>query len=164
MLRLSKRGMSTATLSIDLDAIRANWPLERKNQRRNGAVVKANAYGLGAGFVAKALLKEGVQTFFVAVGRRGGCAQIRGQRPTIYVFGGHMQGDTELIREYRLTPLLNSVDQLIRHVETLPNHPFGIQLDTGMNRLGMEPVNGTRCANWPALEPQTDYVPFGLCG
>ena len=86
------------------------------------------------------LLKEGVQTFFVAVRRRGGCAQIRGQRPTIYVFGGHMQGDTELIREYRLTPLLNSVDQLIRHVETLPNHPFGIQLDTGMNRLGMEPV------------------------
>jgi alanine racemase len=51
-----------------------------------------------------------------------------------------MQGDTELIREYRLTPLLNSVDQLIRHLETLPNHPFGIQLDTGMNRLGMEPV------------------------
>ena len=71
-----------------------------------------------------------------------------------------MQGDTELIREYRLTPLLNSVDQLIRHVETLPNHPFGIQLDTGMNRLGMEPVNGTRCVNWPCLEPQTDLCPI----
>ena len=87
-------------------------------------MVKANAYGLGAGFVAKALLKEGVQTFFGGGRRRGGCAQIGGQRSPIYVFGGHMQGDTELIREYRLTPLLNSVDQLIRHVETLPNHPL----------------------------------------
>ena len=132
--------MSTATLSIDLDAIRANWrALNEKTNGETGAVVEANAYGLGAGFVAKALLKS-VQTFFVAVAEEEiGCAQIRGQCPTIYVFGGHMQGDTELIREYRLTPLLNSVDQLIRHVETLPNHPWH-SLDTGMNRLGMEPV------------------------
>ena len=139
--------MSTATLSIDLDAIRANWrALNEKTSGETGAVVKANAYGLGAGFVAKALLKEGVQTFFVAVAEEGVVVRKSvGNAPTIYVFGGHMQGDTELIREYRLTPLLNSVDQLIRHLETLPNHPFGIQLDTGMNRLGMEPVE------WHAL-------------
>ena len=134
--------MSTATLSIDLDAIRANWrALNEKTSGETGAVVKANAYGLGAGFVAKALLKEGVQTFFVAVAEEGVVVRKSlGNASTIYIFGGHMQGDTELIREYRLTPLLNSVDQLIRHVEKLPNHPFGIQLDTGMNRLGMEPV------------------------
>ena len=35
--------------------------------------------------------------------------------------------------------MLNSFNQLTRHLETLPGHPFGIQLDTGMNRLGMEP-------------------------
>jgi len=34
--------------------------------------------------------------------------------------------------------MLNSVDQLTHHLEALPGHPFGIQLDTGMNRLGME--------------------------
>ena len=134
--------MSTATLSIDLDAIRANWrALNEKSGGETGAVVKANAYGLGAGFVAKALLKEGVNTFFVAVAEEGVVVRKSvGANPTIFVFGGHMQGDTELIRDYRLTPLLNSVDQLIRHVETLHTHPFGIQLDTGMNRLGMEPV------------------------
>ena len=34
--------------------------------------------------------------------------------------------------------MLNSFDQLTRHLEALPGHAFGIQLDTGMNRLGME--------------------------
>jgi alanine racemase len=34
--------------------------------------------------------------------------------------------------------MLNSVDQLMRHLESLPDQPFGIQLDTGMNRLGVE--------------------------
>jgi alanine racemase len=34
--------------------------------------------------------------------------------------------------------MLNSLDQVTRHLEALPGHPFGIQLDTGMNRLGME--------------------------
>ena len=34
---------------------------------------------------------------------------------------------------------------MLRHVEALPGHPFGVQLNTGMNRLGMEP------AEWSAL-------------
>ena len=41
--------------------------------------------------------------------------------------------------------MLNSIDQMLRHVEALPGHSFGIQLDSGMNRLGMEP------AEWGAL-------------
>jgi alanine racemase len=49
-----------------------------------------------------------------------------------------MKGDTDKIRELNLTPMLNSVEQLTHHFETLPGHPFGIQLDTGMNRLGLE--------------------------
>lgn len=42
--------------------------------------------------------------------------------------------------------MLNSIDQMLRHVEALPGHPFGVQLDTGMNRLGMEP------GEWAALK------------
>jgi alanine racemase len=37
-----------------------------------------------------------------------------------------------------LTPMVNTVGQLTRHLEALPEHPFGVQLDTGMNRLGLE--------------------------
>ena len=56
-----------------------------------------------------------------------------------------MPGDADMIRAADLTPMVNSIDQLLMHVETLPGHPFGIQLDTGMNRLGMEP------GEWSAL-------------
>lgn len=134
--------MTTATLSIDLSAIRANWrALNALTACETAAVVKANSYGLGAATVARALAQEGARTFFVAVAEEGvSLRKTLGPDLPIYVFGGHMTGDTDVIRDYALTPLLNSVDQLIRHAETLPTHPFGIQLDTGMNRLGMEAV------------------------
>ena len=132
--------MSTGRLIIDLDAVVANWrALDSMTTAKTAAVVKANGYGLGSANVAKALFKAGVRQFFVAVAEEA--APIReelGPKPEINVFSGHMKGDTDLIRDLRLTPMLNSVDQLTLHLELLPEHPFGIQLDTGMNRLGME--------------------------
>lgn len=140
-------GMAQAVLTIDLGAIRANWrDLAAQSRGQTAAVVKANAYGLGADRVALALAEEGARTFFVATCEEG--ASLRrslGQEPVIMVFSGHMAGDTSLIRDANLVPLLNSVDQMLRHVENLPRHGFGIQLDTGMNRLGMEP------SEWGAL-------------
>lgn len=132
--------MSTGRLIIDLDAVVANWrALDAMTNCKTAAVVKADGYGLGSVNVAKALFKAGVRQFFVAVAEEA--APIRqelGPKPEINVFSGHMKGDTNLIRDLRLTPMLNSVEQLTHHLEVLPDHPFGIQLDTGMNRLGME--------------------------
>ncbi|MFQ1701307.1 alanine racemase [Loktanella agnita] len=132
--------MGTGRLIIDLDAVVANWrALDDMTTCRTGAVVKANGYGLGAANVCKALFKAGVRQFFVAVAEEA--VPIReelGEKPDISVFSGHMPGDTELIRALNLTPMINSIDQLTHHFETLPGHSFGIQLDTGMNRLGME--------------------------
>jgi alanine racemase len=55
-------------LTIDLSALRGNWRLlaERAAPAVCGAVVKANAYGLGAAEVAAALYHEGCRHFFVA--------------------------------------------------------------------------------------------------
>jgi alanine racemase len=132
--------MSTGRLIIDLDALVANWrTLDAMTQCKTAAVVKANGYGLGAANVAKALFKAGVRQFFVAVPEEAVAVREElGPKPEISVFSGHMKGDTDLIRELGLTPMLNSVEQLTYHLETLPDHPFGIQLDTGMNRLGLE--------------------------
>ena len=103
------------------------------------AVVKADGYGLGAATVAKALAKAGARRFFVAVAEEGAAVRSAlGSGPEISVFSGHMRGDTDMIRDLYLTPMLNSLDQVTHHFDTLPGHPFGIQLDTGMNRLGME--------------------------
>jgi alanine racemase len=141
--------MGTGLLTIDLDAIAANWQaLDAASAAsvETAAVIKADAYGLGVGRVARALAAAGARTFCVAAAEEGAALRdALGEAVEIRVFGGHMGGDTDMIHDLRLTPMLNSVEQLTLHFETLPDAPFGIQLDTGMNRLGMEP------AEWAAV-------------
>jgi alanine racemase len=135
--------MSTGRLTIDLDAIAANWrALDAMSavHVQTAAVVKADAYGLGVGKVARALAAAGARRFCVATAEEGWAVRdALGPGPEIAIFGGHMSGDTDMIADLGLVPMLNSIDQVTRHFEALPRHPFGIQLDTGMNRLGMEP-------------------------
>lgn len=134
--------MGTATLTIDLDALAANWralDAMTSTDVQTAAVVKADGYGLGAGRVARALAQAGARRFFVAAAEEGAAVrQALGPGPEISIFSGHMRGDTDMIHDLYLTPMLNSIEQITRHFEALPGHPFGIQLDTGMNRLGME--------------------------
>ena len=133
-------GMGTGRLSIDLSAIVANWQaLSSLAQAEPAAVVKADAYGLGLAPVARSLAEAGARRFFVAYAEEGhALRRALGPGPEIMVLSGHMAGDARALAECGLVPMLNSVDQLTRHLESLPDHPFGIQLDTGMNRLGME--------------------------
>lgn len=134
--------MPGGTLTIDLDAVAANWrALDALSAPgvQTAAVVKANAYGLGAARVSRALAEAGARRFFVALAGEGaGLRAALGPGPQICVLSGHMAGDAAAIGEAGLVPMLNSVEQMTRHFEALPGHPFGIQLDTGMNRLGME--------------------------
>ncbi len=149
--------MSTATLTIDLDALTANWrALDAMAAGRTGAVVKADAYGLGAERVARALARAGVRHFFVAIAEEGAALRrVLGPDPAIHVFSGHMPGNADMIGDMDLIPMINSVEQLIRHFEALPGLPFGIQLDTGMNRLGMEPAEWAAVRNLAlAQQPQ----------
>ncbi|MEV8465337.1 alanine racemase [Fluviibacterium sp. DFM31] len=136
--------MAQANLTINLDAVADNW---RALDARTGpdtetaAVVKADGYGLGAERVAARLAATGARTFFVATAAEG--ARVRqtvGEVPAIAVFSGHMDGDTDLIRAHDLIPMLNSTAQVDRHLDALPDARFGVQLDSGMNRLGMEPA------------------------
>lgn len=136
--------MTSAVLTIDLNAIAANWRALDKLSAptvETGAVVKANGYGLDAGRVAQALAKAGVRTFFVALAGEGKAVRNAvGQDAEIYVFSGHMDGDADDLRQHHLIPLMNSPDQFSRHWAALPGHPYGVQLDSGMNRLGLEPA------------------------
>lgn len=143
--------MATASLTIDLDAIAANWrALDRMSGSgvQTAAVVKADAYGLGVTRVARALAGAGARRFFVAAAEEGAAVrQALGPGPQIAVLSGHMAGDTEMIHDLDLTPMLNSLEQITRHLESLPGHAFGVQLDTGMNRLGVEMLE------WQAVAP-----------
>ncbi len=143
--------MARPILSIDLDAIATNWrALDRASASgvQTAGVIKADAYGLGLGPVAQCLASAGARRFFVATAEEGTDARAAlGPGPQINVFSGHTEGDAALIRDADLTPMLNSIEQITRHFEALPNAAFGIQLDTGMNRLGLEE------AEWESVAP-----------
>lgn len=141
--------MSAAKLFIDLDAVAANWralDAMSSSHVETAAVVKADAYGLDVGRVAKRLTREGARSFFVALADEGvAVRQAVGDDADIYVFSGHMSGDSDQIQTAGLIPMLNSPDQVARHFAETPGAAFGVQLDTGMNRLGLE------ADDWAAL-------------
>lgn len=136
--------MARSVLTIDLDAIAANWrALDAKTACETGAVVKADGYGLGAAEVGRALFAAGARSFFVALAEEGAALrQALGAEPRIFVFTGLMPGDEELVRDRRLIPLISSARQLERARALARDAggslPVGVQLDSGMNRLGFE--------------------------
>ncbi len=123
-------------LVIDIPAIQANWKAlaARAGSARAGAVVKADAYGLGAARVAPALYQAGARDFFVALAAEGRAIRpLLAEDARIFVLSGHMEGEDL----QGLVPLLNSPEQFFRDRALRPRGAFGIQLDTGMNRLGL---------------------------
>ena len=141
--------MPHGTLHVDLEAVAANWTaLDARSGlgTETAAVVKADGYGLGAVPVVRRLAQAGVRAFFVVSPEEG--LELRralGPEPRIYLLYGHMPGDGALIQRADLVPMVTSVAQLTAHLEALPRHPFGIQLDTGMNRVGLKE------AEWAAV-------------
>ncbi len=147
---------SGAILTIDLDAVRANWQLlkERLGGRAECAgVVKANGYGLGAEKVAAALFAAGCRVFFVA--HVDEALRLRAVLPDaeIHVLNGLMPGCAPEYAENRLLPVLNDLGSIDawREYCIARNHPFpaDIHIDTGMSRLGLPPAEVAVLANEP---------------
>lgn len=131
---------STATLTIDLDALTHNFhALEAVTGAPVHPVVKADAYGLGASAVAVRLMREGARTFFVARLAEGQALRAAlGPGPVIYVLDGCIGDSAAALRAADLRPILNHGDQLAAW-RTAGGGFCGIQIDTGMNRLGFRP-------------------------
>lgn len=131
-----------ATLHINISAVTENWRMLDNLSAPNvetGAVIKANGYSVGTTKLAPCLRDVGVKSFFIAQAQEGqNIRKSLADESKIYVFGGHMDQDAEHLKKYQLIPLLNSKDQFTLHMQQLPNHPFGLQLNTGMNRLGFD--------------------------
>ncbi|MBK5928751.1 alanine racemase [Rhodobaculum claviforme] len=140
--------MARTTLTVDLSAIAANWRALDALGPQTAATLKADAYGTGLGPVARTLAAAGARSFFVALAEEGAALRaILGPGPEIAVYSGHMAGDAPLLRDADLIAMLNAPEQVTRHLSQTPDLSFGVQLDTGMNRLGME------AADWARLAP-----------
>lgn len=134
--------LASATLKINLRAIYDNWKkLDELSASsvETAVVIKADGYSLGATRIANHLRDAGARSFFVAQAEEGrSIRQSLGDSSRIFVLGGHMLGDAEILAKYHLTPLLNSKQQFILHTQQLHDHPFGLQVNSGMNRLGFD--------------------------
>lgn len=135
-----------ARLTVDLTAIQANYRLiaARVAPAAAGAVVKADAYGLGAAMVAPALARAGCRDFFVAV-----LAEALRLQPLLpadarlYVLNGLQPGAEELCASAAVRPVLNSLEQAQRWRAVASARgarlAAAVQVDSGMSRLGLPP-------------------------
>lgn len=123
-----------ARLTIDPDAVVRNWTaLAARAQADAGAVVKADAYGLGIEVVAPRLAAAGCRTFFVALYSEAMTLRRLLPDVTIYVLNGVFDAAREAVAA-NLRPFLSSPDAV---AEWPADAPFALNVDTGMNRLGL---------------------------
>lgn len=138
--------LSSASAIIDLNALTENYRLLSGKVGagvKTSAVVKANAYGLGAAVVAQALAKRaGCRHFFVASLSEG--IELRAALPDVFIgvfYGVNNRDDAEAADAYRLIPVLNTMAQIAewRAYATWKEKslPAMIHVDTGMTRVGI---------------------------
>lgn len=134
-----------ATLTVDLGALVANWrQLAALAGSEAGAVVKADAYGIGIEPAVTALSGAGCRSFFVAHLSEGIRARSVAPEATIYVLNGLLPGRCAVYAEHALSPVLGSRDELAEwsgfRATGAAVRPAALHVDTGMNRLGLQPA------------------------
>jgi len=129
--------MTRAWVEVDLGALRRNGAAVAA---RSGCpllpMVKADAYGLGAVPVARALVRLDPWGFGVATVTEGIELREAGLRRPIVVFTPLVPDALRAVREHALIPALNSAAE-IESWRTLGGGPWQLAIDTGMNRAGV---------------------------
>ena len=134
----------TPVMTIDLDALKRNY--------RALDTVAANAECAG---VVKALGAAGCKTFFVATLTEA--LKLRSIAPaaTLYALNGLPPGCAGLYAENHIRPVLNSLPEIEEWAHYCADHgvrpPAGLQIDTGMMRLGLEPADVDVIAAYPVI-------------
>ncbi|WP_266016868.1 alanine racemase [Brucella intermedia] len=131
-------------LTIDLAALRHNYSAIARHiaPTRAAAVVKADAYGLGASRVAPAFYDAGCRDFFVAhLGEAIALKPFLQPDATLYVLNGLQPGTEAACARDGILPVLNSLEQIENWGALAARQgrklPALLQLDTGMSRLGL---------------------------
>ena len=127
-------------IEVDLSALLANarTVLARNPGARLLPMVKADAYGLGAVPVARALESLDPWGFGVATVAEGAVLRAAGiQRPILVI--APTVGALDEAKGFHLTPGIGSDAQLERWLAIAPGMPFHLEVDTGMGRAGYHP-------------------------
>jgi alanine racemase len=134
---------ATGVLTVDLDAIRANWRKLEKTAvpAECSAVIKADAYGCGLEPVARALALAGCKTFFVATLDEARVARAAAPSAALYVLDGFIQNTGDAYARIDARPVIGDLNELAEWDVFCRRTGWAggtaIQIDTGMNRLGL---------------------------
>lgn len=134
---------ATGVLTVDLDAIIANWRKLEKTAvpAECGAVIKADAYGCGIAPVARALAAAGCKTFFVATLDEARAARAAIPSVAIYVLNGFFQNCGDAYAKVDARPVIGDLNELAEWDVFCRRSGWAggaaIHIDTGMNRLGL---------------------------
>jgi alanine racemase len=131
---------ANATLRINLQNLSENWKVLSKlsGTAKASAVVKANAYGLGAERIASTLSRIGCDTFFVATAHEGSVVRSVAPFARILVLLGLQPGTEVTLQKDRLIPVISNRHQHSLLLASGLNMEFAVHVDTGMNRLGFD--------------------------
>jgi alanine racemase len=134
---------ANGVLTVDLDAIIANWRKLEKTAvpAECASVVKANAYGCGAEQVARALAGAGCKTFFVATIDEARVVRAAVPNAAIYALSGFFQNTGEEYARIDCKPVIGDLNELAEWDVFCRRSGWSggaaIHIDTGMNRLGL---------------------------
>ncbi|WP_338824535.1 alanine racemase [Bradyrhizobium septentrionale] len=140
---LATHPTANGILTVDLDAIIANWRKLEKTAvpAECAAVVKANAYGCGAEQVSRALAKAGCKTFFVATVEEAAVVRAAVPEATVYSLGGFFQNTGDAYARIDCKPVIGDLNELAEWDVFCRRSGWSggaaIHIDTGMNRLGL---------------------------
>ncbi|WP_336277087.1 alanine racemase [Bartonella sp. CB178] len=149
---------SAAVATIDISAITANYTTLARHvaPAECSAVLKANAYGLGADKIAPALYKAGCRTFFVA--QITEALQLKNVLPsdvTFVILNGLPFSAEEFVAQSGIVPVLNSWSEIESWQkicqEKGKKFPAIVQIDTNMNRLGLDKKELQQLIEQPTL-------------
>jgi alanine racemase len=139
----------TGTITVDLGRIASNWRAlaERVAPARCAAVVKANAYGLGAERVIAALARAGCMDFFIATPDEAEIARAIAPGAAIYALDGLVGNAAAAFAHLAVKPVLSTLDDIVAWSALCRARgerlPAVIHIDTGLHRLGL-PVRDVR--------------------
>src|ERR1700744_4665188 len=134
---------ATGVLTVDLDAIVANWRKLEKTAvpAECASVIKADAYGCGVDPVARALAAAGCKTFFVATLDEAHAARAALPSAVIYVLDGFFQNCGDAYAKIDARPVIGDLNELAEWDVFCRRSGWAggaaIHIDTGMNRLGL---------------------------
>ncbi|CCE08326.1 putative alanine racemase (alr) [Bradyrhizobium sp. STM 3843] len=135
---------ATGVLTVDLDALVANWRRLEKTAvpAECAGVIKADAYGCGTAPVARALAAAGCKTFFVATLSEARAARAAlPDAAALYVLNGFFQNTGDDYAKHNCRPVIGDLHELAEWDlfcrRTGWTGGAAIHIDTGMNRLGL---------------------------